>query len=172
MGNPVYWFISRFIANNNFRLAVLWIVILIHFLFNIFIFGIFGMAEVKQFSNFSETRQQLYNHSFHKKFATNRELYPVNYYLHWLRTVSWEIWFILLVAGMIYFPIALREEVGRAWVIARQRTSAWKDMPDPVTDQIAPTVPKRKNSFTQVFVFMREFIASIVAELLGERVMR
>ncbi len=171
MRNLAYWFISRFIASNNFRLAVLWITILIHLLFNIFVFG---MVETKQFSNFSETRQQLYNHSFHKKFATNRELYPFNYCLHGLRTTSWEIWFILLAAGIIYFPIALREEVGRAWAVARERTSAWKDMPDPVTGPTGQTAPvsKRKSSLTQGFVFVREFIASIVAELLGERVMR
>lgn len=174
----IYNFFANLVANNNFRLALLWLLIVGHLTFNLFFMG-FNPRTVE--SSVSETQQRYYNEYFHGKYVTDQELNPPpSGFMVWFRSFSWKLWLIELIAGIIYFPIALREEVGRAWQHARERTHAWRDAPDQpapvivgvptITTATPPTRTRRDDTFRQVWIFIREFGASIIAEILGERV--
>ncbi len=178
--NSVAMFAARLRTSNNFRLELLWLLIVGHLVFNLFFVG-FNPRPIE--SSVSETQQRYYNEYFHGKYITDQELNPPpSGFVVWFRSFSWRLWLIELIAGIIYFPIALREEVGRAWQHARERTHTWRDAPDQPVPVIvgtptttvanAPIRTRRDDTFRQAWIFIREFAASIIAEILGERVVR
>lgn len=173
----IYYFWSHFTASNNFRLAALWITALTLLCFKLLVLGS-NPAPVK--SSHTELQQRFYNEYFHNQFATDRELNPPpSGFIAWLRSViSRKTLIALFVITLIYTVVALREEVGRAWQHARERTQAWRDVQDklpppaPTAGAGGATTTAKDRTFHQVWIFMREFAASIIAELLGERAMR
>ncbi len=170
----IYHFFARLTASNNFRLAVLWIATLTVLFFKILVLGS-NPAPAK--SSYTELQQRFYNEYFHNQFKTDRELNPPPQgFVAWLRSVisrkTLVMWFI---AMSVYTMVALREEIGRAWQHARERTQSWRDMPDqpaPTAAGQTPALTRGQQTFHQAWVFIREFAASIMAELLGERAMR
>ncbi|MEK7501202.1 MAG: hypothetical protein AAB642_03705 [Patescibacteria group bacterium] len=165
-------FAARLWTSNNFRLAVLWIWIGIHFLIQI---SLFGFREPRtEFASFSERQQKYYNYYFHGRFETDRE--KAGWFaglVNWVRKNSLKVWVLEVIVGVIYFFIAMREEVGRAYRLARERTRAYRDLPaEQQAGQKETQTGTRSQTWRQAWIFVREFFASIVAELLGERMVR
>ncbi len=187
--NSIAEFGIRLVQSNNFRLAVLWILIGIHLVFNLFFLGVHEPRT--EFANFSERQQRFYNTYFHGQYQTDREIAGGNFRI-WFRGVSWKFWFIELFLGLIYFPIAMREEVGRAWRHARERLHVHEDLPNrteptppaptggttatgTTAGNTPPAQPRqngRLGNMNQFIFFIKEFGVALMAELIGERIGR
>jgi len=165
-------FVYRFRRSNNFRLAVFWILAVVWLLVNLLFFTGWDKPEFTQFSADQQTHYNLY---FHGISQTNLE--RDGNFLNLLQIWMWKLWLVWLSVCIVYFPIALREEVGRAFQVARTRTRAWIDLPNEAPAQTAeggtPTAPRHRRDqyLHQAYIFVREFVSAIFAELLGERMM-
>jgi hypothetical protein len=165
-------FVYRFRRSNNFRLAVFWILAVVWLLVNLLFFTGWDKPEFTQFSADQQTHYNLY---FHGISQTNLE--RDGNFLNLLQIWMWKLWLVWLSVCIVYFPIALREEVGRAFQVARTRTRAWIDLPNEAPAQTAeggtPTAPRHRRDqyLHQAYIFVREFASAIFAELLGERMM-
>lgn len=118
------WFVNRFAAKNNFRCGTLWALTVTLLVFNLTIFG-FGSAI--NFGGHSEEAQRYYNLYLHHRFATDAEIMPdyqrflggismfFGWWWAWLRFSMWLSWFFLLVASIVYVPVAFQDELQRAY---------------------------------------------------------
>mgnify|MGYP001592533401 FL=1 len=171
----MFRFVYLLRRSNNFRLLMLWILVIIHWIINHTIL----VTNASKFSHLSETRQR-YANFYENGFAkTDHELAGAwtQFKMNWLSS-SEEIWFWLLLAAIVYTPIALREEFSRAWTVAWARSHSFVDLPDdpptpPLTGSTTGTrVSMRTNPIlNQMYIFAREFTTAIIAEILGERMM-
>lgn len=166
-------FVYRFRRSNNFRLTVFWALAVVWLLVNLIFF--FTGWDKPEFSQFTANQQEHYNLFFHGTSETNME--RDGWFLDSLRVWTWKLWFVWLAGCIIYFPIAMREEMSRAYQVARARVRSWVDLPDIVAavtegggTQEAPK-HRRDQWLRQAYIFVREFVSAIFAEILGERMM-
>lgn len=158
--------------NNNFRLLLLWALVVAHLILNCFVFGIGG----REGSSLSETRQRYHNIYAHGRFATDRELMWDNGVLEaiweWIANNSWRVWFLFLLLAIVYTPIAWRDELGRAWAATtrrlRQDTGGNQDLPpEPPTGGGAGggggTTPPQAG--IGLGGFIKDFAANLIAEI-------
>lgn len=97
------------LSNNNVRLALLWLFIIGHGVFNCAVVG-FGPAATPSYEGMSEDRQEALK-SLNPKVFENPDQ---DWYGGKFRFWSWILWlFLELPAGIIYTPLALRDEVKR-----------------------------------------------------------
>lgn len=166
----MFRFIYLLRRSNNFRLAMVWLLIVVHWIVNHTFFVV-----TTKFSDFSNLEQKHLNFYYSRSPKTDYELVDslTQFRLDWAHA-SHQIWWFLLICGIIYL-VALREEIGRAIIVARARTHAWIDLPDPPAPASAgggvetPRRPRRERIWEQAYVFVREFLMALLAERLGER---
>jgi hypothetical protein len=94
-------FKNRFIIDKNFRILILWLIIGIMLVFNLFVFGI-GPPERYYMS---ESTREFY------KLAGIKVPDWGDYLLDSLHRPAWCIWFILLICGIIYTPFVLTANI-------------------------------------------------------------
>lgn len=171
----MFRFVYLLRRSNNFRLLMLWLLVVVHWIINHTVL----VTNASKFSHLSEVRQR-YANFFESGFdKTDYELASTWTHLKmsWLHS-SEQVWLWLLLAAIIYIPIALREEFSRAWTVAWARSHSYVDRPDdpsptpPSAGTTGTRVSMRTNPIlNQMYIFAREFTTAIIAEILGERMM-
>lgn len=97
------------LSNNNVRLALLWLVIISHGTFNFAVVG-FGPAATPSYEGMSAERQEALKSLNPRVFESPDQDWYGGKFRFW----SWLLWlFFELPSGIIYFPIAFRDEVKR-----------------------------------------------------------
>ena len=111
--------------NNNWRLLAAWVVVVVWFCVNIFVFGV-GIgsdtsAEWLRYQSMSDAEKFFYE-SWHRRDGMPLPTSPaaVDQFFGWLGLWSWWLWFWWLFSSVVYIPIALRDELSRAWYRARK----------------------------------------------------
>ncbi|MFH0852716.1 MAG: hypothetical protein V1845_03925 [bacterium] len=179
------WFVISFLTNNNTRLLVCWIAVVVILLANLIVFGL-GAPDSN--SSMSETAQKYYNLEYKGKFGTDREIAgftgSFSELVGWLwnvfRWIVWAFWLLLLIWSIIYVPIAFRDEAHAAW----ERTKRLITEKEGGEEELSPTEGERpkiklgeksKTSVSegviskiieQIRIFIREFFAAVVADTL------
>lgn len=179
----VWRFTYAFTANNNVRLLTLWAVTFVWFIAHALLFGIALGPEHK--SGLSEVAQRFNNYHLHRQWVTTAELAgafagfgeSVGEIARW---ISGKVLFALIIASLIYFPIAMRDEVQRAWQIAlrrfRERRGGLTDLPNqpapapaPAGGGAAPT-PAAPKALTWKEYVSFELLSDFVQELIAHTV--
>ncbi|MDP3764675.1 MAG: hypothetical protein Q8Q95_03595 [bacterium] len=157
---------------------MLWLLVVIHWIINHTILS----TTASKFSHLSDIRQRHMNFYDIGDAKTDNEIADLGSQFpwtelkaNWLHT-SEQIWLLLLIGAIIYIPIALCEEWGRAWTVARAKKEAWVNLPDDPLPAITGTIttavtPRHNQILKQAYIFTREFVTALIAELLGERMM-
>lgn len=182
-------FIISFRTNNNTRLFVCWLGVLIIFIANLVIFGIGASSEPET----SGTAQKYYNLYNHGKFLTDSQMTGIkgSFYgaFSWmwdtLRWFAWFFWFLLLGWSIIYIPIAFSDEAHLAWQKAKrlitEKEEVEGELPATETGQprtVRPAGERGETStseaitgklFEQMRIFGREFFAAVVADVLSKK---
>ncbi|MBI4132152.1 MAG: hypothetical protein HY474_00800 [Candidatus Sungbacteria bacterium] len=168
------WFFNRFRASNNFRLAVSWALTVVILVVNLVIFG-FGPALV--FGQ-SEEAQRNYNLFFRGQFATDAELASWGdgiasiwtWFWGWVRWLAWSGWFVLLLFSLVYTPVALRDEFGRAWRTVNRRLRERRGAAVPaVRPTAAPTgAAPPPGAGGQPITFWQYLTAEFIGDFLQE----
>ncbi len=169
------WAVFKFAfrTNNNVRLAVLWLATGILFLFNLFVFGVGPAAK----SPIGETAQKYYNLYYHGELLTDVELNPIfsSFGGLWemIRSGAWWLWLLLFLGSVVYFPIALRDEVSRAWEVAwrkaRERRGGEEKahLPSPSIPPVAQPSQPATPSAEQPLGFRRYLIWEVITDFLS-----
>lgn len=178
----VWQFTAMFFADNNRRLAVLWVGVIASLIFTALIFGFGDPIEIG--GGRSDEAQRLYNTYFHGVGKTDAEFFQhgwvvrlISLYfdligasIDFLRPVAWMFCLALLIAGLIYIPVAFSDEFARAWRTAtrlvreRRGGSASGGAPEQTTAS-APSGAltwKQYISWELISDFVQELLASIL----------
>lgn len=172
----IWRFIVAFRTNNNVRLAVLWGITGFLLVFNLFIFGVGPVPE----STVGEIAQRYYNEYYRGEFVTDAELHRIAAFFGGLggsfRAIVWWFWFGLLISGIVYTPIAFRDEVVRAlqaaWRQVRQRRGGEEEanLP-PIGGQPPPQqqTPPPPTVGPQQPSFLRLFLSDLLGSWISHR---
>lgn len=161
----------RFWKSNNFRLGTFWVLLGIHWIVNHF----FLNPPATPFSDVSDVRQEFLNLYLHGQAVTDYARLNGwdQFKMDWFSKSSTMWWWEFLLV-IIYTPIALREEVGRAWTVAFAKKEVSVDMPDEPSETVKGDETKTKKSrgekiLEQIYVFARELFTATLAERWFER---
>ena len=153
----------RLAHDNNTRLKAGWIFIGVFFLINAFIF-VFGSNDISYQP--SQEKRNLY--SVYENVSGIAIAPAVAKPESDTNSVCWKIWCVCFVIGLIYIPIALSDEVGRAINTARRMAMERKsqqNLPDPKQ----PTQPDGQTGrgLTKRFAVVSDFLTAMAAETFG-----
>ena len=153
----------RLAHDNNTRLKAGWIFIGTFFLFNAFTF-VFGSNDISYQP--SQEKRNLY--SVYENVSGIAIAPAVAKPESGVGSVCWKIWCVCFVIGLIYIPIALSDEVGRAINTARRMAMERKsqqNLPDPKQ----PTQPDGQTGrgLTKRFAVVSDFLTAMAAETFG-----
>lgn len=160
------------LCNNNVRLAILWLFIISHGIFNCAVVG-FGPAATPSYEGMSAERQESLKSLNPKAFDNPDQRRFGGKFRFW----SWLFWFVELVAGAIYIPVAFFDEARRQ---AKKATRAVREdrgrMPPPQQAPQQTTRPQsenrgqevRQNTFWHKVLWLTE-ITEIVTDFFRHR---
>jgi len=172
--NSIARFCYNLWRNNNTRS---WLFLITAILLLIATIVIFGFGSVNEPSS-SETAQKYYNLIKHGQFITDSEFAGLwgsikNFFDWWWSVLAWIAYtfsFAYLAFAIVYWFVARRDEVGRAWDSAHRRlhekTEGGKDIPD-VEDE--KKQEQKKESVTKpILNRFKTLLSFLVVELFGE----
>lgn len=162
----LWQYIYRFRRSNDCRANTFLGLVTIGLLFNLVVFGI-----TPESPELSSTAQNIYS-------AAGIETQTSWGIWDWLRWNNWRIWWICLGLALLYRTIAWRDEFHRAWQAARHRiTEVRAGLVDLTPGQPAPGGVAAQGgrgeysvgSGAWLRIFIREFLAAILGDVLTER---
>ena len=151
------------LSNNNVRLAILWLFIIGHGIFNCAVVG-FGPAATPSYESMSVERKEALQ-SLNPKVFDDSD--PIG---EKFRFWSWLFWFVELAAGGVYTPIAFLDEAKRQ---ARKAMRPLREdrgrMPPPSAQPLDNTLIQRKtDTFWHKILWLTE-VTEMVTHFFGKR---
>jgi len=170
-------FAYSFRRNNNTRSWFFLATALLCLATTILVFG-FGS---ETHTSMSETAQKYYNLEYKGQFATDAQIAglwgAVKNFFGWswsaLRWVAYTFSFVYLLFSIIYWFVARRDEVGRAWERAEravsERVSGSEELrQQPATQPTTQTTPQAAQSTISQSIVKSSFLKLFSMELLAE----